>query len=81
MTDNFDAYQPNGEPAADRWVTALRLFDEPAAASAGPDVAEAWDRGLALFEAGDYRGAVKHLATVVGEEPHQVAPRLLLARA
>jgi tetratricopeptide (TPR) repeat protein len=80
-TDNFDAYQPNGEPAADRWVTALRLFDAPADDSAGPDVAEAWERGRALFEAGDYRGAVKHLGTVVEQEPGQVAPRLLLARA
>jgi predicted Zn-dependent protease len=92
VTENFNAYQPNGEPAADRWVTALHLFDEPAAAPGGDqdaapehvapvDIALAWERAQALFGSKDYVGAAKLLLTVVDEVPQQVAPRLMLARA
>jgi predicted Zn-dependent protease len=77
--ENFDAdaaaHQPNGEPAADRWVTALHLFEEPGS------VAETWERAQALFEAKDYTGAAKLLAVVIDEAPEQTAARLLLARA
>jgi predicted Zn-dependent protease len=73
--EDFNAYQPNGEPAADRWVTAVHLFDEPGS------VAETWERAQALFEAKDYTGAAKLLTVVVAEAPEQVAPSLLLARA
>ena len=79
MAENFNAYQPNGEPAADRWVTALHLFGEQGTAS--EDVALTWERAQALFDAKDYIGAAALLATVVDEVPQQVAPRLLLARA
>jgi FMN reductase len=87
MAENFNSYQPNGEPAADRWVTALRLFDDPAATLDGAeggtvvDVAEYWERAQALFDARDYIGAVKLLVPIVEEAPGLVAPRLLLARA
>lgn len=81
--ENFNTYQPNGEPAADRWVTALHLFDEPPASSedAAVPAAEAWERAQALFEAKDFTGAAKLLTAVVEEAPEQVAPRLLLARS
>jgi tetratricopeptide (TPR) repeat protein len=91
-TENFNAYRPDGEPAVDRWLTALHLFDEPRAGAPGeqnaaaedgaePDIAEAWQRALLLFEDRDYVAAVKLLVPVVGAMPRQVAPRLLLARA
>jgi hypothetical protein len=73
--EDFNAYQPDGEPAADRWVTALHLFDEPGS------LVETWERAQALFEAKDYIGAAKLLNVVIDEAPEQVAPRLLLARA
>lgn len=72
---NFNAYQPNGEPSADRWVTAVHLFDEAGS------LAETWERAEALFEAKDYTGAAALLQVVLDEAPEQVAPRLLLARA
>jgi predicted Zn-dependent protease len=87
VTENFNTYQPNGEPAADRWVTALHLFDEPAEPSgadqdvAPEDIALAWERAQALFDTKDYVGAAKLFAAVVDEVPQQVAPRLLLARS
>lgn len=73
----FNAYRPDGEPAASRWNDALRLFAAPAAESA----TDRWERAGVLFDAKDYAGAAKLLATVVEEYPEQVAPRLLLARA
>ncbi len=86
MTDreeNFNTYQPNGEPAADRWVTALHLFDEPSESSEDGAIpaAEAWERAQALFDAKDFTGAARLLMPVVEEAPEQVAPRLLLARS
>jgi FMN reductase len=83
MAENFNDYRPNGEPVADRWVTALHLFDEPVAAEPGSpaDIAEHWERAQALFEARDYLAAAKLLGTVVDEVPAEVAPRVLLARA
>lgn len=82
--ENFDAdadaHQPNGEPAADRWVTALHLFDEHPFDEPG-SVAETWERAQGLFEAKDYTGAAKLLPVVIDEAPEQTAARLLLARA
>ena len=74
--EGFHAYRPDGEPAADRWVTALHLFDDEPGSPA-----ETWERAQALFEAKDYRGAAQLLPAVIEEAPEQVAPRLLLARA
>ena len=80
--ENFNAYQPTGEPAADRWVTALSLFDEPGRPGPGAgSVAESWERAQALFDTKDYTGAAELLTGVVEEAPEQVAPRLLLARS
>lgn len=84
--DNFNAYGPNGEPAADRWVTALNLFEEPAGSSgagssSAGSLAETWERAQALFEAKDYTGAAALLTVVVEQAPEQVSSRLLLARA
>ena len=73
-----NGHRPDGQPAADRWVTALHLFDEPASRGS---LAETWERAQALFEAKDYTGAAGLLAVVVDEAPEQVAPHLLLARA
>jgi predicted Zn-dependent protease len=69
-------YQPNGEPTADRWASALHLFD-----GAAGSAAERWERALLLFEAKDYIAAAGLLAEVVAEVPDQTGPRLLLARA
>jgi predicted Zn-dependent protease len=77
--DNFNDYAPNGEPAADRWATALHLFDR------GDDVEETalerWERAQLLFEAKDYIKAARLLAAVVDEVSEPTGPRLLLARA
>lgn len=77
MIDNFSNYQPNGEAAADRWATALHLFDVPHEET----TAERWTRAELLFEAKDYTGAATLLAGIVAEHPGQTGPRLLLARA
>lgn len=69
-------YQPNGEPTADRWASALHLFD-----GAAGSAAERWERALLLFDAKDYTAAAGLLAEVVAEVPDQTGPRLLLARA
>ncbi|GAB3406363.1 tetratricopeptide repeat protein [Flindersiella endophytica] len=81
MIDNFNAYQPNGEPAADRWASALHLFDDGAGEPHDETTAERWERARLRFEAKDYIGAAKLLTTVVEEFPAQTGPRLLLARA
>jgi FMN reductase len=73
----FNAYQPNGEVAADRWVTAMRLFD----ADHVETPAEKWERARLLFESRDYIKAAELLADVAGEVPFQTDLRLLLARA
>ncbi|WP_434442945.1 tetratricopeptide repeat protein [Lentzea sp. E54] len=73
----FNAYQPNGEVAADRWVTATRLFD----ADHAETPAEKWERARLLFEARDYIRAAELLAAVAGEVPFQTDLHLLLARA
>lgn len=65
-----------GEPTADRWASALHLFDGGAGS-----VAEQWERALLLFEARDYIGAAGLLVDVVAEVPEQTGPRLMLARA
>ncbi|MFL6120032.1 tetratricopeptide repeat protein [Actinophytocola sp.] len=78
---NFNDYQPNGEPTADRWVSALHLFDAGTGMPPEETVAERWERAQALFEARDYTAAAKLLTGVVEEHPNQTAPRLLLARA
>ncbi|OLF14133.1 hypothetical protein BLA60_02945 [Actinophytocola xinjiangensis] len=73
MTDNTYPSQV----AADRWASALHLFDQ-----AHPETAaERWERAELLFEARDYTAAAKALAEVVAEYPDQTGPRLLLARA
>ncbi|MCX4966271.1 tetratricopeptide repeat protein [Streptomyces sp. NBC_00654] len=43
--------------------------------------AERWDRAQMFFEAREYLTAARILGGLVEEAPHQVAPRLLLARA
>ncbi|WP_030829007.1 tetratricopeptide repeat protein [Streptomyces hygroscopicus] len=43
--------------------------------------AERWERAGLFFDAKEYAEAARILATVVEDEPGQVAPRLLLARA
>ncbi|MFS8104967.1 tetratricopeptide repeat protein, partial [Lentzea alba] len=73
----FNAYQPNGEVAADRWVTATRLFD----ADREETTAEKWERSQLLFQARDYIGAARLLAGLVEEVPFQTDLCLLLARA
>jgi predicted Zn-dependent protease len=78
---NFTDYQPNGEPTADRWASALHLFDNGAGVPHEETVAERWERAQALFDARDYAAAAKLLTGVVEEHPDQTAPRLLLARA
>jgi FMN reductase len=77
MSDDFTAYQPNGEVAADRWLTATRLFDGVRAETP----AEKWERAQLLFEAKDYTRAAQLLAEVAEEVPYQTDLRLLLARA
>lgn len=74
MTDRFDTYRPDGEPTADRWVGALRLFEEET-------TADRWERAGLLFEDRKYIEAAKLLAGVVDEFPGHTAARLLLARA
>lgn len=71
----------NSGVAADRWVSALHLFDNGAG---GPDeetTAMRWERAELLFQDKDYVAAAKLLAEVVDEVPNQTGPRLLLARA
>ncbi|GAB2804616.1 tetratricopeptide repeat protein [Lentzea nigeriaca] len=77
MRDNFTEYQPNGEVAADRWVTATHLFDTDHAET----TAERWERAQLLFEAKDYTRAAQLLAGIVEEVPFQTDLCLLLARA
>lgn len=77
MSDNFNTYQPNGEVAADRWVTATRLFDFDHVETA----AEKWERAQLLFEAKDYAKAAQLLAEIAAEVPFQTDLCLLLARA
>ncbi|MGP4043672.1 tetratricopeptide repeat protein [Streptomyces sp. 2A115] len=81
MIDNFNDYQPDGTPAADRWATALHLFDNGVGVPHEETTAERWERAGLLFEAKDYITAAKLLTAVVEEVPEQTAPRLLLARA
>lgn len=76
MKENFTEYQPNGEVAADRWVTATYLFG-----GHEETTAERWERAQLLFEAKDYAKAAQLLATVAEEVPFQTDLRLLLARA
>lgn len=82
MRDNFaeydfSGYQPNGDVAADRWVTATHLFDADHVESA----AEKWERAQLLFDAKDYAKAARLLAEVAEEVPFQTDLCLLLARA
>jgi tetratricopeptide (TPR) repeat protein len=73
----FNSYQPNGEVAADRWVTVRHLFD----ADYVETPAEKWERAQLLFESRDYVKAAELLAAVAGEVPFQTDLCLLLARA
>jgi FMN reductase len=77
VTDNFNAFQANGEVAADRWVTATHLFDPGHVDTP----ADKWDRACALFEAKDYTKAAQLLAEVAEETQYQSDVSLLLARA
>jgi Tfp pilus assembly protein PilF len=81
VIDNFNDYDRHGEPASDRWASALHLFDNGAGAHREETAAERWERATLLFEARDYAKAARLLAAVVEEAPEQIAPRLLLARA
>ncbi|MGI5507218.1 tetratricopeptide repeat protein [Lentzea sp. CA-135723] len=73
----FNAYQPNGEVAADRWITVRHLFDPGHVETP----AEKWERAQALFESRDYIKAAQLLAEVADEVPFQTDLRVLLARA
>ncbi|MET9226210.1 tetratricopeptide repeat protein [Lentzea sp. NPDC003310] len=73
----FNAYQPNGEVAADRWVTVRHLFDPGHVETP----ADKWERGQLLFTSGDYIRAAEVLAEVADEVPFQTDLFLLLARA
>ncbi|SDF80132.1 FMN reductase [Lentzea fradiae] len=77
MDNNFNAYQPNGEVAADRWVTVRHLFDAEYVETA----ADKWERAKALFGTRDYAKAAALLADVAEEVPFQTDLHLLLARA
>ncbi|MFE2428885.1 tetratricopeptide repeat protein [Streptomyces sp. NPDC059373] len=81
MTDNFNNYRPDGEPAADRWATALHLFDDEVGTPHEETTAERWERAGMFFEAKDYTEAARLLTGIVEQVPEQTAPRLLLARA
>jgi predicted Zn-dependent protease len=81
VTDNFSDYAPNGEPVADRWASALHLFDGGPGAAHEETALARWERAQLLFEAKDYAKAANLLAAVVDEVPELTAPRLLLARA
>ena len=76
MIDNVNDYQANGEPAADRWATALHLFDEQHEENA----AEKWERAQLLFDARDYRSATPLLTEILAGSPRELTVRLLLAR-
>jgi predicted Zn-dependent protease len=67
--------------AADRWATALHLFDGGAGAAHEESTLERWERAQLLFDAKDYIKAAQLLTAVVDEVPELTAPRLLLARA
>jgi predicted Zn-dependent protease len=77
MSDNVNNYQPDGEPAADRWATALHLFDE----AHEETTAEKWERAQLLFESRDYLGAAPLLLAILAEAPRETGVRLLLARS
>lgn len=77
MIENVNNYQPNGEPAADRWATALHLFD----AAHEETTAEKWERAQLLFESRDYISAAPLLAAILDEAPGESGARLLLARS
>lgn len=83
--ENFTDHPPDGEPAADRRVGALHLFDAPAPEVADAEAeaapAEAWERARVLFDTKDFAAAARLLTVVVDAAPEQVAPRLLLARS
>ncbi|MER6957630.1 tetratricopeptide repeat protein [Streptomyces sp. NPDC000618] len=81
MIDNTNDYQPDGQASADRWASALHLFDNGAGIAHEETTVERWERAQALFEAKDYAKAARLLAAVVEEAPEQNGPRLLLARA
>ncbi len=66
----------NSGVAADRWASALHIFDDGVESTA-----VRWERAELLFQDKDYAGAAKLLAEVVDEVPNQTGPRLLLARA
>ncbi|MDX6313807.1 MAG: hypothetical protein QOF44_3271 [Streptomyces sp.] len=81
MIDNFNNYGPGGEPAADRWATALHLFDDEVGTPHDETTTERWERAGMFFEAKDYTEAARLLTGIVEQVPEQTAPRLLLARA
>ncbi len=81
VIDNVNDYAPNGEPAADRWASALHLFDDGAGTVHEETALERWERARLLFEAKDYIKAAQLLAALADEVPELTAPRLLLARA
>ena len=75
----------NSGVAADRWASALHIFDNDNLSGAGvpneETTAVRWERAELLFQDKDYVSAAKLLAEVVDEVPNQTGPRLLLARA
>lgn len=72
MTNNYTGV------AADRWATALHLFDD---GSSEETSARRWTRAQLLFEDKDYVPAAELLAEIVDEHPAHTETRLLLARA
>ncbi|MFE3739406.1 tetratricopeptide repeat protein [Streptomyces sp. NPDC059134] len=81
MSDTSLTYGPDGEPSADRWASALHLFDNGPGVPHEETTLERWERARLLFEAKSYAKAAELLTAVVDEAPEQTAPRLLLARA
>lgn len=81
MTYDYNGFRPDGEPSADRWASALHMFDQPDGTPHEESTVERWERAQAFFEARDYINAARLLAGIVAEAPELTAPRLLLARA
>lgn len=77
MTD-FNSHRPDGEPTADRWAGALRLFD---GLNTPESPADKWERANLLFGEKQYANAAGLLADLVEQFPTNNAARALLARA
>jgi FMN reductase len=84
VTTRFNSHRPDGEPTADRWASALHLFDDVGGSATvvrEQTAAERWELAELLFEEKGYVEAANLLTGIVAEFPEHVAARLLLARA